>query len=127
MGARRRAPAGRDAGRDALAAKRGESGSPDGVAATGLRLCTWSVETEPGRAGFDVTGDEPVWHDGAVVGWVPFGGYAHHSEASVALGYVPAELAGSPGRFEIEIAGTRRAATPVTGCLWDSEGTRMRA
>ena len=92
-----------------------------------LRLCTWSVETEPGRAGFDVTGDEPVWHDGAVVGWVTLGGYAHHSEASVALGYVPAELAGSPGRFEIEIAGTRRAATPVTGCLWDSEGARMRA
>ena len=62
-----------------------------------------------------------------MVGWVTSGGYAHHSEASVAMGYVPAELADSPGRFEIEIVGTRRAATPVTGCLWDPEGTRMRS
>ena len=113
-------------GRDALAAKHGEGGPPGEVAATGLRLCTWTVETEPGRAGFDVIGDEPVWHDGEVVGWVTSGGYAHHSEASVAMGYVPADLADSLGQFEIEIVGTRRAATPVTGCLWDPEGTRMR-
>ena len=113
-------------GRDALAAKHGESGPPGEVAATGLRLCTWTVETEPGRAGFDVIGDEPVWHDGEVVGWVTSGGYAHHSEVSVAMGYVPAELADSPGRFEIEIVGTRRRATLVPGCLWDPESNRMR-
>ena len=114
-------------GRDALAAKHGETGPPGRVAATGLRLCTWTVETEPGRAGFDVIGDEPVWHDGEVVGWVTSGGYAHHSEASAAMGYVPAELADSPGPFEIEIVGTRRPAKPVKSCLWDPEGTRMRA
>ncbi|MCY4665333.1 MAG: hypothetical protein OXC00_11760, partial [Acidimicrobiaceae bacterium] len=113
-------------GRDALATKHGEAGPAGGVAATGLRLCTWTVETEPGRAGFDVIGDEPIWHKGEVVGWVTSGGYAHHSEASVAMGYVPAELTGSPGRFEIEIVGTRRPAKPVDRCLWDSEGTRMR-
>ena len=113
-------------GRDALAAKHGEGGPPGEVAATGLRLCTWTVETEPGRAGFDVIGDEPVWHDGEVVGWVTSGGYAHHSEVSVAMGYVPVELADSPGRFEMEIVGTRRPAKPVDGCLWDPEGNRMR-
>ena len=114
-------------GRDALAAKHGEGGPPGEVAATGLRLCTWTVETEPGRAGFDVIGDEPVWHDGEVVGWVTSGGYAHHSEASVAMGYVPAELADSPGQFEIEIVGIRRPVRLAEGCLWDPEGTRMRA
>ena len=41
----------------------------------------------------DVIGDEPIWHDGAVVGWVTSGGYAHHSKVSLALGYVPAGLA----------------------------------
>ena len=45
-------------------------------------------------------GDEPIWHDGDVVGWVTSGGYAHHSQASVALGYVPAELEQSDGLFE---------------------------
>ena len=113
-------------GRDALAAKHNETGPPGGRPSTGLRLCTWTVEADRGREGFDVIGDEPVWHDGEVVGWVTSGGYAHHSEASVALGYVPAELAESSGSFEIEIVGTRRQAKLVEGCLWDPEGTRMR-
>ena len=114
-------------GRDALAAKYGETGPCDGTPSTGLRLCTWTVEAATGREGFDVIGDEPVWHDGEVVGWVTSGGYAHHSDASVAMGYVPAELAESPGHFEIEIVGTRREAKLVDGCLWDPDGHRMRS
>ncbi|MXV97713.1 MAG: FAD-dependent oxidoreductase [Acidimicrobiaceae bacterium] len=114
-------------GRDALVAKYGESGPPGRVAATGLRLCTWTVDVGTGPDAYDVIGDEPVWHDGEVVGWVTSGGYAHHSEASVAMGYVPAELAGSSGQFEIEIVGTRRPAKPVGSCLWDPAGDRMRS
>ena len=75
-----------------------------------------------GQHACDATGDEPVWRAGEVVGWVTSGGYAHHSEASVALGYVPAELADWPGRFEIEIVGTRRPAKLVSGCRSDPEG-----
>jgi len=114
-------------GRDALIAKYGEDGPPGGLAATGLRLCTFTVDVGAGPDACDVIGDEPLWHDGEVVGWVTSGGYAHHSEASVAMGYVPAELADSPGCFEIEIVGTRRPAKPVDGCLWDPDGARMRA
>ena len=114
-------------GRDALAAKHGDSGPPGGRPANGLQLCTWTVETGKDDEAFDVIGDEPVWHDGEVVGWVTSGGYAHHSEASVAMGYVPAEPADSTGPFEIEIVGTRRRASLVPGCLWDPEGTRMRS
>ena len=113
-------------GRDALAAKHGAGGPPDGKPEAGMRLRTWTVDVGTGPDAVDVVGDEPVWHDGEVVGWVTSGGYAHHSEASVAMGYVPAELADSPGRFEIEIVGTRRQAKPVSHCLWDPEGTRMR-
>ena len=29
----------------------------------------------------DVIGDEPVWHDGEVVGWITSGGYGHHVKA----------------------------------------------
>jgi len=74
-----------------------------------------------------VIGDEPIWHDGQVVGWVTSGGYAHHSEVSVALGYVPAALETSRGEFEIEIVGVRHQATLVDGCLWDADGSRMRS
>ena len=41
----------------------------------------------------DVIGDEPIWHDGEVVGWVTSGAYAHYSGVSLALGYIPAALA----------------------------------
>ena len=40
----------------------------------------------------DVVGDEPIWHGGAVVGWVTSGAYAHYSRRSLAFGYVPSEL-----------------------------------
>ena len=61
-----------------------------------------------------------------MVGYISSGGYAHHSDVSVALGYVPAEKASSTGDFEIEIVGERRPARLVDGCLWDPEAERMR-
>ncbi|NNE96781.1 MAG: hypothetical protein HKN24_12210, partial [Acidimicrobiales bacterium] len=51
----------------------------------------------------------------------------HHSDASVAMGYVPAALEGSPGRFEIEVLGKRRAATEQPRALFDPHGERMRS
>ena len=53
-------------------------------------------------------GDEPIWHDGKVRGWVTSGGYAHTAGASIALGYVPKEVAGETQGFEVEIIGERR-------------------
>ncbi|MCP5031682.1 MAG: FAD-dependent oxidoreductase [Actinomycetia bacterium] len=106
-------------GRDALvaAAERGPS----------RRLLTWTVETGSGDEAVDVIGDEPIWHNDEVVGWVTSGGYAHFSEESVAMGYVPAALEAEDDGFEIEIVGIRRRASLVRGCLWDPEGTRMRS
>ena len=96
-----------------------EQASADGPT---LRLLTWTVDA----AGADVIGDEPIWHDGEVVGWVTSGGYSHHMDRSVALGYVPAALETAGGTFEIEIVGDRRTATLVDGCLWDPNAERMR-
>lgn len=90
------------------------------------RLLTWTVETGAGDEAFDVIGDEPIWHDGEVVGWVTSGGYAHHSDKSVAMGYVPAALETAQGQFEVEIVGVRRKATLVSDCIWDPSGSRMR-
>ena len=74
----------------------------------------------------DVIGDEPVWHDGQVVGRVTSGGYAHASQASVALGYVPRELAQAGAGFEIEVLGERLRATRLDKCLFDPSASRMR-
>jgi dimethylglycine dehydrogenase len=86
------------------------------------RLVTFVVSD----AGADCIGDEPVWHEGEVVGWITSGGYAHHVGKSVALGYVPAELATAPSGFEIEILGNRRPAAIAPKPLFDPEGKRMR-
>ena len=109
-------------GRDALAAKYSDNGP--GAA---MRLRTWTLRTGEGEEAVDVIGDEPIWHDGKVVGWVTSGGYSHHSEQSVAMGYVPDELANADSGFEIEVVGVRRQASSVSGCLWDPQGLRMRA
>jgi dimethylglycine dehydrogenase len=90
------------------------------------RLCLLDVDVD----GADALGDEPIWHDGEVVGWVTSGGYAHWSEVSCALGYLPVALTGtdSPSTgFEVEVLGVRRAATRLDKPLFDPSGWRMRS
>lgn len=116
-------------GRAALISKYGSSKMPiaGGQAPAGaMALRTWALDGADDESGCDAAGDEPIYCDGDPVGWVTSGGFAHHSNASVAMGYVPAELAHEGVRFDIEIVGERRAARLVDGCLWDREGTAMR-
>jgi len=88
------------------------------------RLVTLVVDDD----GVDVMGDEPVWRNGEVIGWVTSGGYAHHANKSVALAYVPAVNANvtEAGAFEVEILGNRRPATLAPAPLFDPAGARMR-
>jgi len=74
----------------------------------------------------DVISNEPILHDGAIVGYVTSGGYAHHVDKSVALGYVPTALAGNGGGFEIEVMGERRPAAILPEPPFDPKGERMR-
>ena len=75
----------------------------------------------------DAQGDEPVFHEGAVAGFVTSGGYGHTVGKSIALAYVERALAGTPDRaFELEILGERRPARLVTEPLYDPSGSRMR-
>jgi dimethylglycine dehydrogenase len=103
-------------GREAAAKEKAEGGR--------LRRVSMFVDA----ADADVLGDEPIWREGKVVGWVTSGGFAHFVGKSLAQGYVPRELAGEtkPGGFEIEIIGERRKATIITQPLFDPEGKRMR-
>lgn len=119
-------------GRDALVGK--AAAGPDKM------LVTFTVDVGDGDDAADVIGDEPVWftasggdgpvvdgQPGAVVGWVTSGGYAHGSDASVALAYVPAALVDSDGSFEIEVLGVRRWAKRQLQPLLDPTGERMRS
>lgn len=74
----------------------------------------------------DVIGDEPIWFDGKVQGWVTSGGYAHHAKKSVAVGYIPKEIADESEGFEIEFLGRRHAATMQATPLFDANFERMR-
>jgi dimethylglycine dehydrogenase len=96
-------------------------------AATGpkRRLVTMVVDPQPDDPA-DVIGDEPIWHDDKVVGWVTSGGYGHSVGASIALGYIPSELVSPDQAFEIEIIGRRRPARLQPEPLFDPQGLRMR-
>jgi dimethylglycine dehydrogenase len=90
------------------------------------KLVVFKVDVDP-DAPADVIGDEPVWHNGEVVGWITSGGYAHYSQASLAMGYIPTELVSQTSGFEIEIIGKRRPATILHEPILDPNGSRMRS
>lgn len=73
----------------------------------------------------DVVAYEPIWLDGAVVGFCTSGGYSHWTQQSVAMGFLPADRIAEGLAVEIEILGERRPARVVMAPLWDDP--RMRA
>ncbi len=87
-----------------------------------LRLRTFIVDARDA----DAIGDEPIYFDGAVRGWVTSGGYAHASEVSMAMGYVPKGIADASGPWEVEILGERLPARLQRARLVDPDGRRMR-
>ena len=65
----------------------------------------------------DVVAYEPVWMEGAVVGFCTSGGYSHYADKSIALALIPAELV-TPGlTAEIEILGQKCAARLLDSAL----------
>ena len=90
-------------------------------------LVLFSVDVGKGDEAADCIGDEPIWHNGEVVGWITSGGYAHHSGLSLAMGYVPIELVEATTGYEIEIVGVRRPAERLPEVPFDPEGIRMRS
>ncbi|MFQ5760693.1 MAG: glycine cleavage T C-terminal barrel domain-containing protein, partial [Acidiferrobacterales bacterium] len=75
----------------------------------------------------DVTHDEAIFHNSECVGYVTSGGFAHYVQKSVALGYIPTELAKDGEAFEIELLGEMKPAKIVAAPLYDPAGERMRS
>ncbi|MCP4387741.1 MAG: FAD-dependent oxidoreductase [Gammaproteobacteria bacterium] len=87
-----------------------------------IRLVTMTIDTDD----IDVCNDEAILKDGECVGYVTSGGYAHHVQKSMALGYVPAELADDGTELEVEINGEMYPARVVGQPLYDPSGDCMR-
>ncbi len=87
-----------------------------------LRLRTFVVDAKDA----DVIGDEPIWHGGEVKGWVTSGGFAHGSGVSMAMGYVPREIADQTSGWEIEILNERCSCKLQPKPLFDPEAKIMR-
>ena len=74
----------------------------------------------------DVSGYEPIWLDGEVVGFCTSGGYAHHSKASLAMGFLPADKVDMTDTCTVEILGKMRPAKVIKTPAFDPSGDRMR-
>jgi 4-methylaminobutanoate oxidase (formaldehyde-forming) len=73
---------------------------------------------------------EPICRDGQIVGYISSGAYGHHLGGAVGLGYVPCEGESAAdvlaSDYEIEVAGTRVAATASLKPLYDPKSERVR-
>ena len=76
-------------------------------------------------------GNEPIVRDGEIVGFLTSGGYGHTLGGAVGLGYV--RCIGETGKsllgsaYQIEVAGTRVAATASLKPLYDPSAKRVHA
>lgn len=76
-------------------------------------------------------GDEPIYRDGVLVGRISSGAYGHSLGRSVGMGYVAHQGGVDPafvraGRWELEIAMERVAATADLEAPYDPQSTRVR-
>ncbi len=99
-----------------------EAAEDERRAGSGRRLHAFDVDALDS----DVVGYEPIWIGGDVRGFCTSGGYSHFADKSVALGFVPAELASDGLEVDIEILGEMRPARLITRQLYDADGTIMR-
>jgi len=74
----------------------------------------------------DAWGYNPIFSGDQQVGMTSSGGYGHRLEKSIALGYIPPELAKPGTELQVEILGEKRPATVVAMPLYDPKNDRMK-
>jgi dimethylglycine dehydrogenase len=87
-----------------------------------IKLVAMTIDTDD----IDVSNDEAILKDGDCVGYITSGGYAHHLQQSMAMGYVPSDLAHAGTSFDVEINGEMYAAKVIDAALYDPTGLNMR-
>ena len=71
-------------------------------------------------------GNEPVFSDGDVVARVTSGGIGYTLETSLALAYLPVDLAESGTPLSVDVFGDRVSAEVADDPLYDAKGERTR-
>lgn len=75
----------------------------------------------------DASGYEPVWHKGAMVGFVTSGGYGHTIGKSLAMAMVNREAAGVGTDLSVHVVGVECPARVIAPSPHDPEGRAMRS
>jgi dimethylglycine dehydrogenase len=102
-------------GREAALAERDGNGPAK-------RLVTLEIDAEDA----DASGFEPVWAEGARIGFVTSGGYGHTTGKSLAMALIdPAHAAPGTG-LSVHIVGVERSARVIPASPYDPEGRAMR-
>lgn len=114
-----------DWSKDFIGRAAAEAEKADGPA---RKLVTLTIDApEIDSEGIDVSNDEAILKDGEAIGYVSSGGYAHHVQKSMAMGYVPAALARGGEQVSVEILGELFPAEVQAAPVYDPNGGRMRA
>jgi dimethylglycine dehydrogenase len=74
----------------------------------------------------DCRGNEPVYHDGRLVGITTGGAYGHAVGKSLAFAYVEPALATSTGELAVELYGERHAARIIPEPAYDPDNARLK-
>jgi dimethylglycine dehydrogenase len=74
----------------------------------------------------DASGYEPVWKDGALVGYVTSGGYGHTLGKSLAMAMVDRAVAAPGTDLTLHVVGEEVAARVIPASPHDPEGRRLR-
>ena len=74
----------------------------------------------------DASGYEPVWQEGAKVGFITSGGYGHTIGKSLAMALVAPQAAAIGTALTVHIVGAERAARVIAPSPYDPAGKAMR-
>ena len=72
-------------------------------------------------------GNEPIFKDGKVIGWITSGGYGYSVGKSIAYGYLPVEAAKPGAQYETELFGERIKLTVEKDPLFDAKGEHIKS
>jgi dimethylglycine dehydrogenase len=84
------------------------------------------VTLEVDAIGADASGYEPIWADGAKVGFVTSGAYGHTTRKSLAMALVNTDKAAIGMKLSVHVVGVERAATVIAPSPYDPKGKAMR-
>lgn len=75
----------------------------------------------------DCMGNEPVYHNGKIVGLTTSGAYGHAIKQSLAFAYVDPKLTAIGTEFDVLVLGEKRSARIIAESAWDAGNERLKS